>query len=70
MISRVINIREFDLEVKAAVLFGLSALVLSTLIGVISGNGFSAVLLKSFLMTMVFAALGYGIITVVKKFVP
>jgi hypothetical protein len=57
-------------EIRAAVAFALVAFVLSLLIGLISGIPVGTIFLRAAIMTPVFAAIGYGAVLVVRRFVP
>ncbi len=58
------------LEQKSALLFGSGAFLLSMGIGFISGVRWNVVLLRSAIITAVFAGIGFGICMILKKFVP
>jgi hypothetical protein len=60
----------FTIELKGAAVFGLTALVLSFITGVASGNSLGYALFKSFIITLVFCAIGYGAVVVLRRFVP
>lgn len=65
-----IRVKQLSLDVKAAVLFGIGALLLSTIIGFIAGVRWGVVLLRAAIMTAVFAGIGFGICLILKRFVP
>lgn len=60
----------FTIELKSAALFGLTALVLSFVTGMASGNSLGYALFKSSIITLVFGAIGYGAVVVLRRFVP
>lgn len=70
MAVRMFSFRELGLELKTAVVFGTASLALSLIIGMMSGNNFGNALLTSVILMMVFSGLGYGIIIVLRNFVP
>ena len=57
----------FTIELKSAALFGLTALVLSFVTGMASGNSLGYALFKSSIITLVFGAIGYGAVVVLKE---
>ena len=62
--------KELDLKFKSGIVFGAAGLFLSVIVGVISGNSFSQLFIKSMIMLVSFLVLGYGIIFIIQKFVP
>ncbi len=58
------------LELKSAVIFGVTAMVLSLLTGLLSGNSAGNALFTSLIITLVFAGIGYGAILILRRFVP
>lgn len=60
----------FTIELKSAALFGIIALVLSFITGIAAGNSLGYALFKSFIITLVFGAIGYGAVVVLRRFVP
>jgi len=70
MAARLFSFREMGLELKTAVLFGMISLVLSLVIGIASGNNFGNALITSMILMLVFSGLGYGVIFVLRNFVP
>ena len=65
-----ININEFDIGYKSAILFGLASLFFSFLIGVISGNEVSVIIVRSLLFMIGFSFLGFISVYIIKKYVP
>ena len=63
-------LRNISLEYKSTALFSVMALLLSLLSGMAAGIDGLTVVLRSFLITLVFAILGFIIIVVLKRFVP
>jgi len=62
--------KELELKYKSSVIFGAAGLFLSVFTGLISGNSFSQLFIKSMIMSVSFLILGYGIIFIIQKFVP
>lgn len=65
-----ISLNKINIEYKSTVLFGLSALFLSFLIGFLAGVRWNIVILRSIVLMVVFAAIGFGICVILRKFVP
>ncbi|HOP29194.1 MAG TPA: hypothetical protein P5120_02370 [Spirochaetota bacterium] len=61
---------QMGIERKYGAVFGLAAFILSLLTGLVSGVSFSVTIIRSLIMAPVFFIVGYGIITVLKKYVP
>lgn len=57
-------------ELKCAAVFAVAALVLSFVTGIASGNNLANALVTSVILTLVFAAIGYGAVVVLRRFVP
>ncbi len=51
-------------------LFGLAALLLSFITGIATGNNPLYALVKSLVLTVVFAGIGYGAVIILRRFVP
>ena len=64
------NIGDIQLEYRSGALFGIVALLLSLTAGIVAGNGAGHVIGRSFILMLVFAALGYIAIYVFRKYVP
>ncbi|MBN1531655.1 MAG: hypothetical protein JXA20_03250 [Spirochaetes bacterium] len=62
--------KNLSMEYKASILFALCALMLSLIFGVVFGVGAGTVALRSLFMTLFFAGLGFGIIAVLRRYVP
>jgi hypothetical protein len=65
-----ISIDKITIEYKSTALFGITALLLSFIIGIIAGVTWNIVILRSFVLAVVFAAIGYGTCLIFKRFVP
>jgi hypothetical protein len=65
-----ISLNKINLEYKSTALFGFTALLLSFIIGLIAGVRWNVVLLRSFLLAIVFAFIGFGICFILRKYVP
>jgi hypothetical protein len=65
-----ISLNNINLEYKSTVLFGSTALLLSFIVGLISGIRWNIVLLRSFILTVVFGVIGFGVSFILKKYVP
>ncbi len=65
-----INIGEINIEYKITILFGLGAMVLSFLIGLLAGNAILLVILRTLIFTCAFSAIGFAGLYVIKKYVP
>ena len=61
---------QMGIEQKYGSVFGLAAFLLSFLTGLVSGVSFAVTIIRSLIMAPVFFIVGYGIITVLKKYVP
>ena len=57
-------------EVKSAAVFAAAALVLSFVTGIAAGNKLASALVTSVILALVFAAIGYGAVVVLRRFVP
>lgn len=64
------NMDDIQLEYKSGAVFGLVALVLSAVAGAAAGNGALSVIGRSLVLMLVFAALGYLAVYVIRKYVP
>ena len=65
-----IDIKGLSTEIKSSVVFGVGALFISFLFGIIFGIGIGTVLLRTLILAIMFAGLGFAVITVLKRFVP
>jgi hypothetical protein len=65
-----ISLQKINLEYKSTALFGFIALILSFVIGFLTGIRWNIVLLRSIMLMIVFAAIGYGACVILRKFVP
>jgi hypothetical protein len=70
MVLNGLNLKNMGLEYKSGAVFGVMALFLSIIFGILAGNGFGTILLKAGILTLVFIAIGYGIVFVIRKYVP
>lgn len=64
------NMNALNLEYRWGIIFGILALVLSSLLGVLTGNSLAQILLRSLILSFVFVAVGSGAVMVIKKYVP
>ena len=62
--------KQMGIEQKYGAVFGLAAFILSLLTGLVSGVSFSITIIRSLIMAPVFFIVGYGTVTVLKKYVP
>jgi hypothetical protein len=65
-----IKFGELGIELKSGMFFSVLALILSLLAGLAGGVPMGVVLFRSLVITPVFFVVGFGIILVVKNFVP
>ena len=65
-----ISLKSLGIEYKAGSVIGLSALVLSLLIGLLSGNEFLYSVGRAFFFGVLFALMGFGGVFLLKKYVP
>jgi hypothetical protein len=65
-----ISLQKITLEYKSTALFGFTALILSLIIGLLTGIRWDIVLLRSFILTVLFAGIGFGACAILKRFVP
>jgi len=65
-----ISLDKINIEYKSTALFGLAALFLSLLVGSLAGISWYIVILRSLVLMAVFAAIGFGICVILRKFVP
>jgi len=65
-----IDLKTIDIKIKTSAVFGVSALVLSLFLGLVSGVPIVTVLIRSLIMTVAFSGLGFVIIFIITKFVP
>ncbi len=63
-------LKNIGIDLKLTAVFGVTALALSLLTGIVSGISGSVVAVRSILMAIVFSVLGYAAVFVVKRFVP
>ncbi len=63
-------LRQMGIEQKFGAIFGSVAFILSLLTGLVSGVSFPVTIIRSFIVIPVFFAVGYGIVAVLKKYVP
>ena len=61
---------QLGIEQKYGAVLGAAAFILSLLTGLIAGVSFSVTIIRSFIMIPVFFIVGYGIVTILKKYVP
>ncbi len=65
-----INIKEINREYILSAIFGVSALILSFLIGFLAGNGIGPIIFRSVISMIVFSIIGFAGLYVIKRFVP
>jgi hypothetical protein len=65
-----IKFGELGIELKSGIIFSASALVLSVIAGLAGGVPGGMVLFRTLVVTPVFFVVGFGIILVIKNFVP
>jgi hypothetical protein len=65
-----ISLNKITIEYKSTVLFGFTALILSFLTGFLAGIRWNIVVLRSFVLMVLFAVIGFGICVILKRFVP
>ena len=65
-----VKLEGMTIEVKAGAIFAVTGFFLSFIIGFVSGIDFSVVLIRSLITAVVFAGIGFGVIMVIKNFVP
>jgi hypothetical protein len=65
-----VSLGSLKIEYKTGAVMGMTALVLSLIIGLIVGNEFLYSLGRAFFFGVLFASLGFGVVLVVRKFVP
>jgi len=65
-----IQFGELGIELKSGILFSISALVFSLLAGLAGGVNAGMVFFRALIITPVFFVVGFGILLVIKKFVP
>jgi hypothetical protein len=65
-----ISLNKINLEYKSTALFGFIALILSFIIGLLTGIKWNIVLLRSFILMILFAAIGFGVCAILRRFVP
>lgn len=65
-----ISLSNLSVEAKSSILFALFALFFSMVLGIINGIGAGTVIMRSVLLTLLFAGLGFAVMNVIKKYVP
>lgn len=65
-----IHVSELGLEFKSGILFCITALVLSIIAGLAGRVPFVMILYRSFIITPVFFGVGFGILIIIKTYVP
>ena len=64
------NLREVDIEFRAAIGFALVAFLVSLITGLIAGVNIGIVLLRVFFALIIFSVIGYFSCSVIKKYAP
>jgi hypothetical protein len=70
MILNGMDIKGIGLEYKSGAVFGVIALFLSVIFGIAAGNNIGTILFKTGILCLVFIAMGYGVVFVIRKYVP
>lgn len=65
-----VSVKNLRLEYKSTALFGILALFLSALTGIISGVGIGTIFIRTLIFTTLFAGIGFAIVIIFRKFVP
>jgi hypothetical protein len=65
-----VSLESLRIEYKTGAVMGMTALVLSLIIGLIVGNEFLYSLGRAFFFGVLFASLGFGVVIIVRKYVP
>lgn len=65
-----VSLKSIKWEYKISISFAVVSFLLSFFTGVITGNNFSAIIVKALLMAIIFAVMGYGLVYVLRKYVP
>jgi hypothetical protein len=63
-------LQNISLEYRIGLIFGVTALLFTLLIGIISGIQFDVIAIRLLIMAPVYALIGTGIVITIKKFVP
>ena len=64
------QLKELDLKYRFGGLFGIIALLLSFVVGILAGNDIGHVFVRSLIMTIGFVVLGFAAIYIIQRFVP
>lgn len=59
-----------SLEAKGGLLFGAFALVISLLFSLLAGNEFGVIVTRALMFTVIYAAIGYAALMIIKRVVP
>lgn len=65
-----ISLKRIQWEYKLSIFLGMTALILSPVLSLIAGNSIGVVVIRALIFGFIFAALGFGIVFVLKIFVP
>jgi hypothetical protein len=68
--SGMISVRNISLGYKASLIFAVLSLILSLVTGFVAGVRWEVVLVRSVILMIVFAGIGFGICFIVQRFVP
>jgi hypothetical protein len=63
-------LQNISLEYRIGLAFGVTALLFTLLIGIVSGIQFDVIAIRLIIMAPLYALIGTGIVMIVKKFVP
>ncbi len=64
------GLNELGIELRSSVLFAAVSFIVSMLVGIIAGIDMAVVFIRVLVIVPVFAMLGYGLILVIKRYVP
>jgi len=65
-----VKLERMTIELRAGIFFAFAGFFLSFLTGFVSGIVFSVVITRSLITSALFAAIGFGVIMIIKKYVP
>ncbi len=65
-----VDLKEINKEYLFSAILGISALILSFLIGILAGNSIGLIVVRSVISMVIFSAIGFACFFVIKRFVP
>ena len=65
-----IDIKKLNIEYKAAAVFGIGSFLLSVILSMFYGNTAGIIILRSVIFAVIFCAIGFSSLFVMKKYVP